>query len=140
MSCARNSSLEKRVFHTATQLDDGTVLVVGGAKRMVDASVTCGTGCKEAAATESVSVYDPKTGQFTAVGPMTTPRMFHTAVKLSDGRVVVSGGTRSALFHKPAAQAQFQFPIEPTGPPEVMLFSDPSGVTVRRAPRRRLPG
>ena len=130
LSCARNSSLEKRVFHTATLLNDGTVLVVGGAKRMEDASNSCGVngpedGCKDAAATESAALYDPRTGAFSAVGPLGTPRMFHTATRLADGRVVVAGGTRSALFHKPTV-AGVRFPIEPTQPVDTVEVYDPA--------------
>ena len=126
VTCARSTSLEKRVFHTATVLDDGNVLVVGGARELVDASAVCG-GCfrKEASASSSASLYNPQTGVFTAVGPLTTPRMFHTATKLKDGRVVIAGGTRTALFH--AVEAGLDpFPIDPTAPLTTVEVYDPS--------------
>lgn len=112
LSCARSDSREKRVFHTATLLDNGDVLVVGGAKELRDISATCG-GCKAATATSSASLYNPRTGTFTVLPPLSRPRMFHTAVKMADGRVVISGGSAGAVMHTPRIDAGFPFPIEP---------------------------
>ncbi|MDP2344861.1 MAG: kelch repeat-containing protein [Deltaproteobacteria bacterium] len=125
LTCTRSTSLEKRVFHTATVLNDGNVLVVGGARELADASAVCAP-CfrKEAQASSSASIYNPRTGQFTAVGPLSTPRMFHTATKLADGRVVISGGTRTALFVAVDA-ALDPFPITPTAPLASVEVYDP---------------
>ena len=123
VSCARTTSLEKRFFHTATVLNDGTVLIAGGAHELVDAGATC-PNCQEASSSTSAVVYSPQTGTFTAVGPLTTPRMFHTATRLPDGRVVIVGGTRTALFH-PVDAAVDPFPIDPTAPLSTVEVYDP---------------
>ena len=125
LSCPRSTTQSPRVFHTATLLADGKVLVVGGAAEIVDASATCGVGCRRATATTSAALYDPSTGTFTPVGSLTTPRMFHTAARLGDGRVVIVGGTREALL-RPVDAARYPFPIDPTSPQETIELYDPA--------------
>ena len=73
---------EARVYHTATLLDDGRVLVVGGEG-------------ENGKALSSVELYDPAkpaTGAWTKVAPMPEPREHHVAVKLKNGNVLVAGG------------------------------------------------
>ena len=72
-----------RFLHTATLLQNGKVLIVGGAL----------TSSSEPVAT--AEVYDPSTGIFTMTGSMATPREQHTATLLADGRVLIVGGTTS---------------------------------------------
>lgn len=67
-----------RTAHTATLLNDGRVLIVGGG------------GAKLIAGAE---LYDPKTGAFTPTGTLLTPRHKHTAGLLPDGRVLIAGGS-----------------------------------------------
>jgi hypothetical protein len=74
-------------FHTATRLPDGRVLIVGGLEphegepqRTPDPALTA-------------EVFDPTTGTFTAVGSMAQPRFMHAASLLSDGTVLVAGGS-----------------------------------------------
>jgi Kelch motif/Galactose oxidase, central domain len=73
-----------RFLHTATLLQNGKVLIVGGAL----------TSASDPVAT--AEVYDPATGTFTMTGEMATARERHTATLLADGRVLVVGGTTSA--------------------------------------------
>ena len=62
-----------RVFHTATLLNNGKVLVTGGH----DASA---------------ELYDPTSGAFAATGSMSVGRTSHTATLLADGTVLIAGG------------------------------------------------
>src|SRR5262249_18698218 len=63
--------------HTATLLDNGTVLIVGGSSGDIQARA---------------EVYDPSTDHFTQVGATRTPRYIHAAARLSDGSVLIAGG------------------------------------------------
>jgi hypothetical protein len=111
LSCTRSTSQSARAFHTATPLADGTILIVGGADEISDASGTC-PGCRLAVATSKASTYDPRTGIFTPIEPdLTTPRMFHTAARLGDGRVVIAGGTSEALLRP--VDGSVTFPLQP---------------------------
>lgn len=64
----------------ATLLPDGRVLVTG--------SCCIGTG----SSTSSAQLYDPRSGTWAATASMAAGRFGHTAVLLSDGRVLVAGG------------------------------------------------
>lgn len=82
-----------RSFHTATELSDGKILVVGGYNNL------CGLAAE-------VELYDPTTDVWSLAAPMTCPRAGHTATLLDDGRVLVIGGTwspKSAELYDPAA-------------------------------------
>lgn len=68
-----------RAQHSATLLQDGRVLVCGGADT---------TGAGQA----SCEIYDPATNAWAAVTPMSAPRIGHGATRLADGRVLVTGG------------------------------------------------
>ncbi len=72
-----------RFLHTATQLQDGRVLIVGGVLRSASDPVA------------TAEIYDPATGIFTMTGAMATDRERHTATLLADGRVLIVGGTTS---------------------------------------------
>lgn len=80
---ATNPMSEAREGHTATRLQDGRVLVVGGR----------GTG--ELASAE---LYDPSTGAWSAAGSLASARRGHTATLLADGRVVVIGGSVAGQY------------------------------------------
>ena len=68
-----------RWLHTATLLQDGRVLVLGG--RSPNDSVYA-----------SAEIYDPATGRFSSAGSMDEGRQQHTATLLQDGRVFIAGG------------------------------------------------
>ena len=72
-----------RYLHTATLLQNGKVLIVGGVVTSTSAPVA------------TAEVYDPATGTFTTTGAMVTAREQHTATLLADGRVLIAGGTTS---------------------------------------------
>lgn len=62
-----------RVEHTATLLQNGTVLIAGGND-------------------STAEIYDPATGSFSTTGAMETSRSEHTATLLLNGTVLVTGG------------------------------------------------
>ncbi|MEP7158080.1 MAG: hypothetical protein ABI797_01515 [Chloroflexota bacterium] len=84
-----------REAFSATLLRDGRVLIAGGwtlEGTVVDGVLTPTAPAALAAAGE---IYDPATGTFAPTGPMVTPRVYHFAVALADGRVLVGGGSAS---------------------------------------------
>ena len=91
-----------RSDHTATLLNDGTVLILGGTGYSAAQNSFYGL--------TSAEVYDPQAGTFTAVGSLHYPRRAHTATLLADGRVLVTGGaddcqsTNTAEIYDPATQ------------------------------------
>ena len=77
-----------RDHHTATLLDDGRVLVVGG-----DVQTPLGSdGSTIARTVQQAEVYDPETGVFSVTGRLAQARAGHTATRLADGRIVIIGG------------------------------------------------
>ncbi len=79
----------RRQLHTATLLDDGRVLIVGGVE---------GTGDGYAGpALQASELYDPQTRQFHETGSLNVSRHLHTATSLQDGRVLILGGSSSSI-------------------------------------------
>jgi hypothetical protein len=70
---------DARNGHTATLLDDGSVLVVGGAR-------------EQRVHLASVERYEVKTNTWTVLAPLHVARWMHAAVKLKGGEVLVMGG------------------------------------------------
>jgi hypothetical protein len=93
-----------RAFHSATLLNNGTVLVIGG--------LNPGGG-----SVATAEIYDPATGSFAHIGDMARARFEHTASLLADGRVLIAGGlegnandfgfgsTQTAELYDPATQS-----------------------------------
>src|SRR5213080_3762314 len=71
-----------RSAHKATALSDGRALITGGRN-------TAGVVIADA------EIFDPKTGESSAVAPMGTARVDHTATLLKDGRVLITGGSNA---------------------------------------------
>lgn len=74
--------LSARFEATATPLDDGRVLIVGGR----------GQEGGDVGPLSSAELYDPSTESFSRTGTMNDERSNHAATALADGRVLVSGG------------------------------------------------
>jgi N-acetylneuraminic acid mutarotase len=78
---------ETRVGHTATLLADGRVLVAGGFD--IEGAEALSV---EVMRRTSAEVYDPVSGTWSATGSMAVGRASHTATRLPDGTVLVTGG------------------------------------------------
>jgi hypothetical protein len=98
----------QRAGHTVTELPDGRIIVIGGA-RMTDGGGIAGTPIAEFVGT--IEIYEPFNGYWTTLrdsetaqlndgsgrvedAPMrlSVPRAFHTATLLDDHRILVVGG------------------------------------------------
>ncbi len=101
-----------RCCHTATLLADGRVLVVGGQVRdhclWPDEPRPC------LRSTDSVELWDPKTGRFSPGPPLgeDNDRAAHTATLLRDGRVLIAGGA-PAPFDDPDTRARYDLVFDP---------------------------
>ena len=83
-----------RSGHTSTLLSDGRVLIAGGSDFRVIAEGSASPGyVLSGNVLASAELYDRKTGTFSPTGSMTTARVGQTATLLSDGRVLIAGGT-----------------------------------------------
>ncbi|MEL6178149.1 MAG: hypothetical protein AAFS10_04305 [Myxococcota bacterium] len=85
---------KRRGGHAQIKLDNGLVLVTGGAVLAADSEPlpNSPTGLGVTEVLNTVEVYDPQTGLFFERSPLLQPRAFHTMTLLNDGRVLVSGG------------------------------------------------
>jgi hypothetical protein len=94
-----------RSYHTATLLPDGRVLLVGGLSSL------------PATYEATAELYDPATDTFTPLlSGLRSPRAWHRAVRLLDGRVLVAGGSTDGL------------PTVPTMSREADLFNPATGL------------
>ncbi len=92
-----------RNTHSAVLLRDGRVLVVGGSSsgRYPNAHIEA-----------SAEMYDPATGRFSMTGSMNTARHKEAAVLLSDGRVLVVGGSDNRDWRGKYASAELFNPAD----------------------------
>jgi Domain of unknown function (DUF1929)/Galactose oxidase, central domain len=73
-----------RKYATATALPDGTVLVTGGGENQIGP-----------AGVMPAELWDPATGAWSTMAPLTHPRLYHSvALLLPDARVLAGGGGR----------------------------------------------
>src|ERR1019366_5863209 len=70
-----------RMFHTATLLNSGMVLVAGGGDGFAYDTIT------------SAGLYNPGIGTFTTTGSLNTGLIFNSSTVLASGRVFVAGGS-----------------------------------------------
>lgn len=113
-----------RVFHTATLLPNGNVLITGGrdasaelydpssgkfalagsmsvgrsshtATLLANGKVLLAGGQNVSGTLATCELYDPTSGTFTDTGMMATPREEHTATLLPNGKVLITGGSNS---------------------------------------------
>jgi serine/threonine protein kinase len=106
-----------RSYHTATLLNDGRVLVVGGSSTYV------GAGTVRA----SAEIFDPRTSRWTAAPRMHVHRYVHDAVLLRDGRVLVTGGWSSTSLESRSLAGAEVFD------PQTRTWATVGGMTVGRA-------
>lgn len=91
-----------RNMHAAVLLQDGRVLVVGGSS----------AGSYPNSHIEaSAEIYDPATGSFTMTGSMNSPRHKLAAVVLTDGKVLVVGGSDNRDWGGEYASAELYDPV-----------------------------
>jgi hypothetical protein len=88
-----------RTSHTATLLQNGTVLFVGGQTN--------------SGATGTAELYDPSSGTFSYTASVSTTLLFHSATLLNDGAVLIAGGD-SVYGQSPLATAQIYNPTTGT--------------------------
>ena len=85
-SLLSNTMNVPRYRHTATLLTNGKVLIVGGQMTSI------------AGGTDAAELFDPASGTFTLLPPMTSPRWTHTATFLPNGKVLITGGLISSDY------------------------------------------
>jgi hypothetical protein len=83
-----------------TMLQNGKVLITGG-HRGRRSTIIIYAGAE---------IYDPDTGVFTATGNMTLKRHKHDAVTLSDGQVLINGGSDERDDQNAYASAEIYYP------------------------------
>jgi hypothetical protein len=86
---SQSSMSVARYAHTATVLNNGTILIAGG---------------YNTASSATAELYNPTTGVFSSVGSMATARHNHTATLLNNGMVLIAGGINSATGNLASAE------------------------------------
>ncbi len=108
---------KERVGATVTPLDDGRLLIVGGARKKAEAD-TWYMPADIDRVFDDAEIFDPRTGKFSKTkGGLAVGRAFHQAVKLGgpnkkDGKVLIIGGlTRETGSIKPSANIEMFDPL-----------------------------
>lgn len=79
-----------RAYHTATRLDDGSVLVAGGYDN-------------DSSGLDTAERFDPLSETWVNAGEFVESRAWHTATLLADGRVLLAGGYGEGFERKSTA-------------------------------------
>ena len=102
-----------RMFHTATLMKNGKILVVGGASGTITGSpasiLSAGADIMAVSANDTAELYNPSTEKFETLTAMPdgVGRYAHTATALADDNILVAGGrhgdstTKTAIFYDP---------------------------------------
>lgn len=85
----KDEAIGPRSHHTATRLENGTVLVIGGIERQKEPTHDDPTPTSYL---DTVLIYDPSIDVWTPKADLDTPRAAHTATRLYDGKVLIVGG------------------------------------------------
>lgn len=93
------SMIIPRGGHTATLLENGTVLIAGGYSLGFPGQVIA-----------SAELYDPAAQTFRQTGNMTAARARHTAILLADGRILIAGGRTGTNGSEEQASAELYDP------------------------------
>ncbi|MGO9453839.1 MAG: kelch repeat-containing protein [Candidatus Binataceae bacterium] len=96
------SMVTPRENHTATVLNDGTVLIVGG-----DIS-------ESGSVPPAAEIYDPTTGTFTGTGNLNVASEYDTATLLPSGQVLVAGGYCPSCTQYVLARTELYDPVAKT--------------------------
>lgn len=110
-----------RFEHTATRLDNGRVLVVGG----LGGEPRDGRFHPQA----SAEIFDPAVGAFTRTGDPAVGRTNHAAARLEDGRVLVAGGLGGEQADRALRSAEIYTPSRGSWASAASLRQARSGAT-----------
>jgi len=108
-----------RALHQATLLPDGRVLMSGG----------FGTPGPGEPCPEHAEVYDPASGTFAPAGDLQIGRSLHSAILLTDGRVLVVGGLADLSDRTGVTQTEIYVPATNAWSPGPMLQAAWRGAT-----------
>jgi N-acetylneuraminic acid mutarotase len=89
-----------RFWHTMTRLPSGRVLIAGGGNDGGESSIGVNTA----------DLFDPTTNTISATGTLTNARREHTNTLLSDGRVLVAGGSSTRFSTSTLSSAEIYDP------------------------------
>ncbi len=89
-----------REFHTANLLKDGNVLIAGGNTGKPSPETTL----------SSAELYNPSTRAFVSIGNMTERRYSHAAILLTNGRVLITGGSTGREWKDRTSSAEIYDP------------------------------
>lgn len=93
--------------HTATLLNDGKVLIVGGERPIPGVETVSDAPSNTPNTTE---IFDPALNSFVSGPRLLEPRILHAAARLPDGRVLIAGGrfSRSAIIFDPVSRTVWE--------------------------------